>query len=257
MPSTLRASRGTIRVILLFVVSTFLAGLYSLRLGTAMTTLLPGGPNILPESAYTQTKLLEDHFTRLDQTYWGAVSTGLAWGGNASNNPAFTIRDGHGMINGKGFFVGTIPVATNDMEIIVTASLDDFSQNWFGAILRVSNQTYWYEARVKSDQITIMRRSGDTENTIATASISSLSNHQFTLRFRSVEDQLTAKVWATGTNEPDDWQVAAFDSDLKIGYSGLVVNLLNSSALTVYEVTLLQLDKKQTSGKVPGGGLLS
>jgi hypothetical protein len=242
-------------VILLFVVSTFLAGLYSLRLDDAVTKLLPKGPD---DSAYTQTVLLEDHFLRLNQTYWGAAAPGLSWGGNANNNPAFAVRNERGIVSGKGFFVATIPVATNDMEIRANVSFDDFGHNWFGAILRVSNQSYWYEARVESDKISLYIREGMNQRGLVTMPVDLKASQKFTLRFRSIGDQIMAKVWPAGTSEPVEWQVIFTDSKLTIGYSGLIVNLVDPAAtLTVYDTMLYQLDKKAVGQVCPEGGSVS
>lgn len=168
---------------------------------------------------------LADMFSRTTANGWGASPWGESWVTAAGTASAFST-------NGT---TGQVAVATLDTFYTQRLADNEYSDVDLTAtvvlpVLPVGNPAYVYVcARTSGDassnmvlarliynpggtaQLSLRQRVGGAEDVLATQSgtIAATAGQSLSIRFRAVGDAVSAKVWASGSAEPDSWTVSA------------------------------------------------
>jgi hypothetical protein len=172
--------------------------------------------------------LAQDTFQRADQPFWGTASDGQPWGSDAANKNVFSISAKTGQVaNGQGAFNATLGPAITDAEVQFSASISQFNQSNFGALLRWTDANDWYKAYVDGTSLVLLKRAAGMTTRLNSIPFTARAGSSYTLLFRVVGTTLAAKVWQTGNVEPANWMVTVTDNTLQSGYAGLRLVLEN------------------------------
>lgn len=183
--------------------------------------------------------LAQDLFARPDQVLWGRTADGMVWGGDANSNPAFAIQGGSGTITGGvGFFTALLGPNEASAQEEISASLSRFDGGHenFGAVLRYSDGNY-YKAYLDGAQLVLMKRVGGKSVTLGALPFTARDGVSYTIRFRALGAQLSARAWLASAAEPGTWMVTATDGSLSQGVGGLRVLLERGSVARVTAIS--------------------
>jgi serine/threonine protein kinase len=179
--------------------------------------------------------LANDTFQRQNQTFWGTASDGRQWGGDANTISSFSIKGQQGQIvYGRGVLNAIIGVPTDNVDITISGSVNQFSSDaTLGVILRWSDTNNWYKAVIDGQQLGILKSVDGKVSVISQINVKTSNGVAQTLRFRSLGTMLSAKVWPSGTTEPQNWMLIANDSSLSTGQFGIRVAEQSTTVITI------------------------
>jgi streptogramin lyase len=176
----------------------------------------------------------QDTFQRANQSLWGKASGGQTWGGDANTATVFSISGNQGQIaNSSGSYSAVLGTAAANADVVFTGSINSFSNNNFGAVLRWTDGNDWYKAYVDGASLVLQKKVNGTTTVLSTAAFAATAATAYTIHFRVVGTTLSANVWKAGTTEPTGWMVAATDSSFASGYAGIRAQVLSASTLSV------------------------
>jgi streptogramin lyase len=172
------------------------------------------------------TVLGQDTFQRANQSLWGTASDGQKWGGDANTASAFSIAKNAGQIaNGNTAYNAVIGQSATDSEVLFTGSISGFNNANLGAALRWKDANNWYKAYINGTNLIIQSKVNGTATTLKSVAFTATAGTAYSIRFRAVGTNLSARVWQAGTTEPTTWQATASDSSLTAGQVGLRVQV--------------------------------
>jgi transcriptional regulator with XRE-family HTH domain len=181
--------------------------------------------------------IAQDTFQRANQTFWGAASDGLQWGGDANTAKNFSIATNTARImtsNGSAYNA-LLGARVSDAEVLVSGSLSNFDSSNLGAVLRWNDTNHWYKAYIDSRSLVIQKKiaAGTTPTYLASVAFPANTGESYTIRFRVVGTSLWAKAWPTASREPDGWMATAHDNSYTEGFCGVRIQVLYGSTATV------------------------
>lgn len=211
------------------------------------TTTQPTPTSVQPTPTTTasqqQSPLADDTFARQDQPLWGISSDGNPWQGDA-NQPdmtdAFSITGHQGRITGLGpqgqtiNFNALLGMPAGNVDVVAVGVVQQFNgQDNLGVLARWTDGNHWYKALIDGTHLTIRLRNGGTSRPIASIPFTAQGNTSYTLRFRAGGATLSARVWQTGTPEPQHWMIMVTDTTLTTGRVGLRAVLHDTNMIDI------------------------
>ncbi|WP_432541216.1 hypothetical protein [Kineococcus sp. SYSU DK002] len=194
--------------------------------------------------------LAADTFGRTVSNGWGATSPGGTWtvtGGSST----FSVSGGLGQVASPRnatttATLGAVRTTTADVQVTASASpLPTVGGLVLTSVARRvdASNDYRVTARLysgKAVNLSLLRKVAGTQTTLGTTSVAGLTvaaGQKLQLRTQVTSTNPTtvrAKVWATGTPEPVDWQVSATDSSpaLQVPGNPTLSTYLSSGANT-------------------------
>ncbi|WP_273652151.1 hypothetical protein [Cellulomonas fimi] len=192
----------------------------------------------LAANTATPTTVAVDAFGRTVSGGWGTAVTGGAWStaGGEANDYAVANGIASMQVRKAGWQLGTsLPtVKSSDTDLRATVSLDKTPVGGSvdaDVVGRFVNATSGYRLRVKmladgKVRTSLISVNGSTTTTLASQTPLGLTGgagKQLEVRLVATgtsPTKLQAKIWAAGTAEPADWQVAASDSTAALQTAG-------------------------------------
>jgi phage replication-related protein YjqB (UPF0714/DUF867 family) len=135
----------------------------------------------------------------------------------------------------------TVPYSAADIDILASMSTDKLAaggSHFLHLAGRFTDTSNCYLARVAFNTdatvtLTLRKRVAGTETLLATSAntggLVHAAGRRFTARLKINGSTLQAKVWLTGTDEPQTWSVTAVDTDLTTGTAVGVRSLLSTA----------------------------
>ncbi|HTK07832.1 MAG TPA: hypothetical protein VL485_11730 [Ktedonobacteraceae bacterium] len=199
------------------------------------TPTTPPTPTITPSPTSTPpangATLAQDTFHRANQSFWGTASDGQTWGADANAASAFSVANNTGLVtNADLSYSAVLGPSIADSDALLTGSINNFTNNNFGPIVRFTDGNNWYKAYIDGVSLVIQKKVNGVATIIQTVPFAATASTQYALRFRAVGTTLSAKVWATAGSEPSGWTATVTDSSLTSGQDG--VRVLSSGAVT-------------------------
>ncbi|MFF9284873.1 hypothetical protein [Streptomyces griseosporeus] len=166
-----------------------------------------------------------DTFTRTVNGGWGSADSGQAW----TVTPAadHKVSAGMGIASQPTAFVAhlsLLPSPTADVDLYVdvaTSALAAGSSIFTGPVARATDNNNHYQARVEFTTaagvvLSLRKRVGAVESQLATytAPLTHTASTWYRVRLQAFGSALKAKVWLSGSREPDNWHVEAADTSL-------------------------------------------
>ena len=192
--------------------------------------------NNQPTPPNKQTNILAtDTFQRQNQALWGTASDGRQWGGDANTKPVFSISGMKGQITGgQGTSDAIIGASTSNVDITINGTINQFGTDVnLGIVLRWTDTNNWYKAFFDGNQLVILRNVNQQKTTIAHRDVKTRAGVMQTLRFRSIGAMLSAKVWPSGTPEPQKWLLMTNDNTFSTGQFGIRVSEQPTTVITI------------------------
>jgi hypothetical protein len=185
------------------------------------TTTAPPTGTPSPSSPAPGTVVGADNFARANGTFWGSASDGQAWGGDANSHSVFGILGDTGMVGSTYQSLSAVlgPVVAN-AQAVFSGTVSSFASANIGSVLRWQDGNNWYKAYLDGSHLVLQKKVAGATTVLATASFAASPGVSYTVRFQVVGNQLSAKVWQTGSAEPG-WMVQAVDSTFSAGRGGL------------------------------------
>lgn len=205
------------------------------------TTVMAGGPSD-PAAAV----LAADEFNRTAGPGWGSADAGAAWTVAGGSQAAATLTGSQGALS-------LIPGDSRNATLNSTSILDSLSSLQFtvdqpptagGAYVGVTARNsaagkYLVRAWLRPDgsMWLVAHRDGTVLATQAVAGMTFAANTSYTLKVSvvgSTSAAIKAKLWATGTTEPANWQLSATDAaSLGAGSAGVTANRSASATAAI------------------------
>ncbi len=200
-------------------------------------------PTPATAASQQQSPLADDTFARQNQPMWGISSDGNLWEGDA-NQPdlkdAFSITDHQGRITGLGsqgqttIFNALLGMQAGNVDVVAAGVVQQFNgQDNLGVLARWTDGDHWYKALIDGTHLTILLRNGGPNMAIASMPFTTQGNTSYTLRFRAAGATLSARVWQTGTPEPQNWMITVTDTTFTTGHVGLRVVLHDTNMIAI------------------------
>jgi streptogramin lyase len=200
------------------------------KTATSTTTTTPT-PTTTPVAGAT---LGQDTFQRANQSLWGKASDGHTWAGDANSSSVFSLSANQGKIaNGGGSYSAVLGATAANSEVVFTGSINSFSNNNFGAVLRWTDGNNWYKAYVDGSSLILQKKVNGATTVLSSVAFAATSGTAYSIHFRIVGTTLTVNVWKAGTTEPSGWMVTATDSSFISGYAGIRAQVLSASTLSI------------------------
>lgn len=209
---------------------------------TATQQVTVTAPPVDPQPEPNPAALASDEFDRTAGPGWGTAVTGGAWSIAGGSQAAATVADGQGKLS---LIAGDTRHATLNTTSIGDAVLEtqfrvDQAPAAGGAYVGViARQTaagkYFARAWLRPDGTVwlVVHREGTVLLTQAVPGLVWAANTSYSLKVSvtgSASTAISAKIWATGTTEPANWQINATDATpLAAGSVGLSGNRSGSS----------------------------
>jgi hypothetical protein len=196
----------------------------------------PSPTNAVPTPTPQAVILAQDDFQRPNRDLWGNASDGSAWGGDANTAPVFSIVAGTGRVTGgAGFFNALLGPRAANAEVVYSGSVSHFDnlRDNLGAVLRFSDNDNYYKAYFDGAQLILIKRVAGVVTRLGAVPFPAQDGVSYSLRFRAVGSHLLVRAWPTGGTEPGSWMIAASDSALAAGFSGLRVLVEPGITITV------------------------
>lgn len=216
------------------------AGMHKTNTAHPSPTAAPQGNTSINNNQQTQpdpqaSMLATDTFQRPDQPLWGTASDGRQWSGDANTSSSFSINGLTGRIaGGQGPLEALIGTPTDNVDITVSGIVNQFGNNVnMGAILRWTDAENWYKALSDGNHLTILKSVNDHPTTLAQMNVNTTAGVSQTLRFRSLGTMLFAKVWSSGTPEPQNWTIVIDDQTFTTGQFGIRVFEQPTTVITI------------------------
>jgi hypothetical protein len=153
------------------------------------------------------------------------------WEGDANNTAlqVFSVTGGMGkIIGGQGAFNALLGSAANNVEVVVTSTLNRFAGGAnLGVVVRWSDANNWYKALIDGAHLSILKRVNGASTVIATMPFDAQGGVAYTIRFQTVGATLHARVWRSGAPEPTQWMLTTTDTNLTSGRIGVRVVVQN------------------------------
>ncbi len=179
------------------------------------------------------TSLGQDTFQRANQSFWGTASDGHTWGADANSASAFSISNNAGLATNTSLsYSGVLGSAASNAQVLLTASLSNFTSSNFGAVVRFTDGNNWYKAYIDGTNLVLQKKVNGTATTLKTMPFAAQANTKYSIRFQVVGTTLSAKVWASAGSEPGSWMVTATDTSLTSGQCG--IRVLAASAVATF-----------------------
>jgi hypothetical protein len=223
-----------------FSVTTFVLNAAS----QASTKLLPSPPaEFTPTSSPVPKAILaHDTFQRPDQAYWGKASDGHMWGGDANSSQSFSIVGHSGQIaNGYNNYNAVLGPAVTNAQVLFSGSINSFQYTNIGAALRWTDANNWYKAYIDGTNLVIQKKVNGSTTILSQTPFTAQAGISYTLRFSVIGSTLSAKVWRTGSPEPDYWMAIAMDNTFSSGYCGLRILIQSGTRSQITAFTAYKL----------------
>jgi hypothetical protein len=205
-------------------------------------TPVANSPGTTPNQQNQQTNVLaKDTFQRQDQSQWGTASDGHQWGGDANTKPFFSITGMKGqMTRGQGALEAVIGLPTDNVDVTISGSVNQFGNNAnLGAVLRWTDTNNFYKAFIDGNHLSILRSVNGQTSILKQIDIQTSAGVAQTLRFLSLGTMLFAKVWPSGTTEPQNWMLVADDQTFTTGQFGIRVFEQPTTVITITSFTAI------------------
>jgi len=197
-------------------------------------------PSPTPPSTTPTATLAHDTFQRADRTYWGTASDGQLWGGDANSSTVFSISGNTGQLaNGYTSYNAVLGPPAANAQVWFNGSMSSFNTTNMGAVLRWTDGNNWYKAYIDGTNLVIQKKVNGSTTILSETPFAAQAGISYTLRFRAVDSTLAAKVWQTGSAEPDIWMATATDSTFQSGYCGLRIQVQNGALAHITEFTAM------------------
>jgi hypothetical protein len=199
-------------------------------------TPVANSPGTTPNPQNQQANILaKDTFQRQNQALWGTASDGQQWGGDANAKPLFSINGLKGQISGgQGALEAVIGLPTDNVDLTITGSVNQFGNNVnLGAVLRWKDTNNWYKAFIDGNHLSILKSVNGQNSVLKQMDVKTTAGVAQTLRFRSLGTMLFAKVWPSGTTEPQNWMLVVDDQTLTTGQFGTRVFEQPNTVITI------------------------
>jgi hypothetical protein len=182
-----------------------------------------------------QMMLATDTFQRPNQAFWGAASDGHQWGGDAKTNQSFSITSLKGQIAaGQGHLDTVIGLPTDNVDVTISGSVNQFGNNVnLGTVLRWTDPNNWYKAFIDGNHLGILKSVKGKTSIIKQIDVQTNAGTAQTLRFQSLGTMLFAKVWPSGTTEPQKWMIIVDDQTFTTGQFGIRVLEQPATVITI------------------------
>lgn len=195
-----------------------------------------------PQTPHTQMPsniIDQDTFQRINQALWGTSSDNRTWQGDANNQQEqhiFSIVNASGQIaNGQGNFNALLGQANPNEAVLTSGQVNSFSNAAnLGVVLRWQDTNNWYKALIDGKLLRIVRNSQGRMTDLSTLPFAAQNGVNYTLRFQAQGTTLSAKVWRTGTPEPNHWMSTVTDDTFASGQAGIRVVLRQGVIITIH-----------------------
>lgn len=211
----------------------------------------------------------QDTFSRTISSSWGSADTGDLWtvsGGSASD---FSVGSGVGVHscstkNVFRFSTAESPSADVDEQVDFSTSATALTDSiYVFLIARHTDGNNFYFARCQMTPagamvLSLRKRTtagGEVQLSTFTTGLTHTASTFYTLRLRVDADMLRAKLWQTGTTEPD-WQTAVTDEDIIVAGNVGVRTLIGSSSTNTLPV-VISFDNFRSSEPLDNEGVTS
>ena len=184
----------------------------------------------------------KDNFQRPNQTYWGKASDGQTWTSDSSTLNSFTITSNTGTVSnaGSNTYSAILGPTETNAQVLVSGSLNTFTNTNFGAILRWTDGSNWYKAFIDGSTFGIQKKVAGNATILKSVSFAAKANTSYTIRFQVSGTTLNAKVWATGSAEPSGWTVTASDNTFASGHVGIrILTQGGKATFTSFQATTI------------------
>ena len=165
--------------------------------------------------------LLQDTFSRANQTSWGTASNGMVWSPSSS---AMSIASNEGVISNtaSSLFATLGSGTTTDANGLVRFSVASTSDT-AGIALRMQSNGNVYLGRYDgAGHLQFEYRIGSTWTHVSLVNFTPAANAFYWLRFQVQSTNISMKVWPYGTAEPSAWTWAGSASGINsAGLMGL------------------------------------
>lgn len=168
--------------------------------------------------------LVQDTFTRANQSGWGTASDTLdSWTqGTGGSTPSIVSNKGQltGATNANVMIANNAAGNRLFYDVEITCDLTHTSLNDSnGVVARYQNSNNYYHATYSNGALTITRVQAGGGTQLASFAFTEVAATAYTIRFKvqgfgTWTNNLFAKVWQTGTSEPVGWQLQLADSGL-------------------------------------------
>ncbi|MFI1472028.1 hypothetical protein [Streptomyces wuyuanensis] len=176
----------------------------------------------------------DDTFTRTTSNGWGTADSGQAWstaGGTAAN---YAVTGGEGQhvcttLDVSRRAIITAPTDDFDITCDVTANALSTGASQYGGIMaRYRDIDNLYHCRLEflTDNTVVMvirKRLAAVESFVGTGlflPLTHVAGQYIRMRFQGVANDLRAKAWLRGTEEPTEWQINSSDGSFAAGSCG-------------------------------------
>ena len=148
--------------------------------------------------------LVQDTFTRANQTAWGIASNGMVWSPSSS---AMSIAGNEGVISNtaSSLFATLGTGTTQDANGLVRFSVASASDTAGIALRMQSNGNVYLSRYDGAGHLQFEYKTGTSWTHVATVNFAPALNAFYWMRFQVQGTSVSMKVWAYGTTEPAAW----------------------------------------------------
>ena len=197
---------------------------------TPLRALSTHYPNIKLDTPFrTKLRRADDTFTRTTSNGFGTSDTGHAWSTAGGAASAYSTTGTEASIavsatNSDRIAVVDIDGPHQDVRVTITANATPVGGSIeAGVVARYTDASNFYAAVANISQTTgiiqlkIVKALAGVLSTVTSMFPGLVTGTNKLMRFKVAEDRLQAKIWLTGTDEPDDWDLDVFDTSLTTG----------------------------------------
>jgi hypothetical protein len=199
-------------------------------------TRTPSGQSNQPTPmASTPTMVLaQDTFRRTNQQLWGQASDGRSWQGDANTLATFSIHAFTGQIAGEGTVNAILGDASGNVGVLASGQMNQFdgAAN-MGIVLRWTDNLNWYKALIDGQHLIILKSVNGVSTQLSSVPFHAQNGIIYTIHFQVIGVLLFARVWRSGTTEPEKWMITLSDSSLRSGRAGLRFVLQSTTVINM------------------------
>jgi hypothetical protein len=203
---------------------------------TALTVSEQLAFSLADNSQNAATILGQDNFNRLDQSGWGTANDGQVWS-TVVGSPSLSIVSNQGKFTNTA--VGCVMLLGNatgtQEEGIVRLTFSATGAPGVGIVLRATDGSNHYRARVSSANFALVKVVGGTATNIVTSTFTYTINTAYWIRFKAQGSNLYGKIWVDGTAEPVAWTLSTTDATYSNGKIGLFSQLAVSNNNVLFD----------------------
>jgi hypothetical protein len=127
-----------------------------------------------------------------------------------------------------------IGLPTANVDVTISGSVNQFGNNVnLGTVLRWTDLNNFYKAFIDGNHLSILKSVNGQTSILKQMDVTTSAGVAQTLRFRSLGTMLFAKVWPSGTTEPQNWMLVVGDQTFTTGQFGIRVFAQPTTMITI------------------------